>query len=46
MRVVFIACSEAFCHLVSSWRWCCRWPKALATPGGVSVGSNIVLGVE
>jgi len=24
MRVVFIACSEAFCHSVSSWRWCCR----------------------
>jgi len=23
-RVVFIACSEAFCCSVSSWRWCCR----------------------
>jgi len=24
VRVVFIACSKAFCHLVSSWRWCCK----------------------
>ena len=23
-RVVLIVCSEAFWHLVSSWRWCCR----------------------
>ena len=36
--VVLMLFLETFCLSVSSWRWCCRYPKALATPWGVSGG--------
>ena len=39
--VVLILFSETFCLSISSWRWCCRYPKALATPWGVSGGNDI-----
>jgi len=32
---------ETFCLSVSSWRWCCRYPKASAMPWGVSGGNDI-----
>jgi len=34
--MVLMLFSEMFCLLVSSWRWCCRYPKVLAMPWGVS----------
>jgi len=40
-RVVLMLFLEMFCLSVSSWRWCCRYPKALATPWGVSRGNDI-----
>jgi len=39
--VVLILFLEAFCLFISSWRWYCRYPKALATPWGVSGGNDI-----
>jgi len=44
-RVVLMLFSEIFYLSVSSWRWCCRYPKALAIPWGVS-GGNDIWGVE
>jgi len=32
---------EMFCLSVSSWRWCCRYPKASAMPWEVSGDNNI-----
>jgi len=32
---------ETFCLSVSSWRWCCRYPKASATSWRVSGGNDI-----
>ena len=29
---VLMLFSETFCLSVSSWRWCCRYPKASAMP--------------
>jgi len=40
-RVVLMLFSETFCLFVSSWRWCCRYPKALAMSWGVSGGNDI-----
>ena len=40
-RVVLMLFLEMFYLSVSLWRWCCRYPKALATPWGVSGGNNI-----
>jgi len=40
-RVVLMLFSETFCLSVSSWRWCCRYPKASATPWEVSGGNDI-----
>ena len=34
IRVVLMLFSETFCLSVSLWRWCCRYPKALAMPWG------------
>jgi len=39
--VVLMLFSETFCLSVSSWRWCCRYPKASAMPWGVSGGNDI-----
>ena len=39
--VVLMLFSETFCFFVSSWRWCCRYPKASAMPWGVSGDNNI-----
>ena len=30
--VVLMLFLETFCLSISSWRWCCRYPKVLATP--------------
>ena len=40
-RVELMLLSEICCLSVSSCRWCCRYPKALATPWGVSKGNDI-----
>jgi len=40
-RVVLMLFSETFCLSVNSWRWCCRYSKALAMPWGVSRGNDI-----
>jgi len=40
-RVVLMLFSATFCLSISSWRWCCRYPKASATPWGVSGGNDI-----
>ena len=40
-RVVLMLFSETCCLSMSSWRWCYRYPKALATPWGVSGGNDI-----
>ena len=37
---VLILFLEVFCLSVSSWRWCCRYPKASAIPWGVSRGND------
>jgi len=39
--VVLMLFSEMFCLSVSSWRWYCRYPKALAMPWGVFRGNDI-----
>jgi len=39
--VVLMLFLETFCFSVSSWRWCCRYPKALAMSWGVSEGNDI-----
>jgi len=39
--VVLMLFSEMFCLSVSSWRWCCRYLKASATPWEVFEGNNI-----
>jgi len=39
--VVLMLFSETFYLSVSSWRWCCRYPKVSATPWGVSGGNDI-----
>ena len=39
--VVLILFLETFCLSISLWRWCCRYPKALAMPWGVSRGNDI-----
>ena len=41
VSVVLILFLEAFCLSISSWRWYCRYPKALTTPWGVSRGNDI-----
>ena len=40
-RVVLMLFSGTFFLSVSSWRWCCRYPKASAMPWGVSGGNDI-----
>ena len=40
-RVVLMLFSETFCLSISSWRWYCKYPKALAIPWGVSRGNDI-----
>jgi len=32
---------EMFCLSVSSWKWCCKYPKVSAMPWGVSGGNDI-----
>ena len=39
--MVLILFLETFCLSVSSWRWCCRYPKVSAMPLGVSEGNDI-----
>ena len=39
--VVLMLFLETFCLSVSLWRWCYRYPKALAMPWGVSGGNDI-----
>jgi len=41
MSIVLMLFLETFCLSVSSWRWCCRYPKASAMPWEVSGGNNI-----
>jgi len=41
VSAVLMLFSETFCLSVSSWRWCCRYPKASATPWGASGGNDI-----
>ena len=41
VSAVLMLFSEMFCLSISSWRWCCRHPKASAMPWGVSRGNNI-----
>ena len=43
--IVLMLFSETFCLSVSSWKWYCRYPKALAMPWGVS-GDNDIWRVE
>jgi len=40
-RVELMLFSETCCLSVSSYRWCCRYPKASAMPWGVSKGNDI-----
>jgi len=40
-RVELMLFSEIYYLFVSSCRWCCRYPKALATSWGVSKDNNI-----
>ena len=39
--VVLMLFSEMFCLSVSSWRWCCRYPKVSAMSWRVSGGNDI-----
>ena len=41
VSAVLMLFSEMFCLSISSWRWCCRHPKASAMPWGVSGGNDI-----
>jgi len=40
-NVVLMLFLETFCLSISLWRWCCRYPKALAMPWGVFEGNDI-----
>ena len=41
VRVVLMLFLETFCLSVSSWIWCCRYPKTSAMLWGVSGGNDI-----
>jgi len=39
--VVLMLFLETFCFSVSSWRWCCKYPKMSAMPWEMSKGNDI-----